>query len=185
MKGGVYERTHARNGRLLDWNAPAVLVDKVENLGPLDEPRITFNYRGVKETMPGTYLELSSKVHDNLANPNHRCFFQADVKHGYFNVILVIEDRHYFAFYIPGIGQLQPIRMPQGSRSAGFTMFELMNIALGPIPAPDAEPSLLYNLEDDDDPFELALLSYYADDIFGGALSAEKLYNFLEQHFFF
>ncbi len=51
-------------------------------------------------------------------------------------VILVHpEDRHYFAFTIAWDGQLQPIRMPQGTMSAAFSMTELMYITLGEIPA--------------------------------------------------
>ena len=147
IDGGVYERTQTANGRLSDWNSRIVMVDKVDNPTPEDEPRTTFNYSNVKETMPGCYLELMSKVHDYLADPRHKVYFMADIKHGYYNVLLHPDDRHIFAFTIPGIGQLQPTRMPQGSRSAGFTMSELMNITLGPIPPPDPEPSLLHPVE--------------------------------------
>lgn len=42
-------------------------------------------------------------------------------------------DRYVFAFTISGLGQLQPTRMPQGSRTAGFTMMELMNIPIQPL----------------------------------------------------
>ena len=54
------------------------------------------------------------------------------------------DDRHYLAFHVPGIGQVQPTRMPQGARTSSFTFNELMNIVLGPIPAPHPEPSLLH-----------------------------------------
>jgi hypothetical protein len=40
----------------------------------------------------------------------------------------------YFAFSIPGIGQLQPTRMPQGAVSSAFSMTELMYLVLGKIP---------------------------------------------------
>ena len=82
MKGGIYKRTQSANGRLSAWNAQAVLVNKVENPGPNNEPRLTLNYSKVKEEMPGSHLELSSKVHDYLADPRHQCYFQANVKHG-------------------------------------------------------------------------------------------------------
>ena len=39
-----------------------------------------------------------------------------------------------------GIGQVQPMRMQQGSQSAGFTMTELAYRAFGPIPKPNPEP---------------------------------------------
>lgn len=50
---------------------------------------------------------------------------QADLKHVYWSVLLDIASRAYFAFYVTGIGQLQPTRMPQGSKSGGFIMTEL------------------------------------------------------------
>ena len=81
MEGGTYELTEPANGRLSEWNARAVVVYKTDNPSPEDEPRITFDYSRVKENLPGTYLELSSKVHDNLSDPCHRCQFAADLKH--------------------------------------------------------------------------------------------------------
>ncbi len=62
IKGGVYELAEPANGRLSPWNARAVIVDKVENPTPEDEPRVTFDYGRVLELLPGTHLELSSKV---------------------------------------------------------------------------------------------------------------------------
>lgn len=66
-------------------------------------------------------MELSSRVHDSLPDPRHGCFFSADLKHAYFGISLHPDDRHVFAFTIQGIGQLQPTRMPQDSKSAGST----------------------------------------------------------------
>ena len=174
MSGGIYERTQHANGRLSAWNARPVIVDKEENPKPTDEPRITFDYSKVKEDMPGSHLELMSKVHDYLSDPRHRTFFQADVKHGYFSVVLHPDDRHLFAFSIPGIGQLQPTRMPQGSKSAGFTMSELMNIALGPIPEPYPESSLMHG-----EAADAASIAFYMDDLFSGHPDFESQFVFL------
>lgn len=179
MRGRVYERTQHANGRLSVWNSRAVVVDKEENTKPTDEPRITFDYSKVKEDMPGSYLELMSKVHDYLSDPRHKTFFQADIKHGYFSVVLHPEDRHLFAFTIPGIGQLQPTRMPQGSKSAGFTMSELINITLGPIPEPMPEPSLMHSESPGPPP-----VVFYVDDIFCGHEDFESQFTFLRDHFF-
>lgn len=44
IAGGVYESTIAANSKLSAWNAQAVIVDKVSNPKPTDEPRVTFNY---------------------------------------------------------------------------------------------------------------------------------------------
>ncbi len=179
IKGGIYEYTEPANGRLSEWNARAVLVDKVEDPTPTDEPRLTFDYSRVNEDLPGSYLELSSKVHDNLSNPQHTCLFAADLKHAYYTIELHPDDRHLFAFTISGIGQLQPTRMPQGSQSAGFTMTELAYRAFGFIPPPQPEPSLLHS----DDPAHPPKLVFYMDDFFGGFKGFEDQFAFLRDHF--
>ena len=180
LEGGVYELTEPANGRLSLWNARAVMVDKVEDPKPTDEPRMTFDYSRVTELLPGTHMELSSKVHDHLANPRHGCLFSADLKHAYLTIPLHPDDRHYFAFTISGIGQIQPTRMQQGSQSAGFTMTELAYRAFGPIPTPYPEPSLLHS----SDPAVPPPLTFYMDDFFGGFRDFEDLFSFLRDHFF-
>ena len=179
LDGGIYEHTEAANGRLSQWNARAVVVDKVDNPTPQDEPRVTFDYSRVNEDLPGTFMELSSKVHDNLSDPRHVCLFAADLKHAYHSIPLHKDDRHFFAFTISGIGQLQPTRMQQGSQSAGFTMTELGHRAFGPLPHPHNEPSFLHSpsLE------KLPTLVFYMDDLFGGFSSFQELYDFLREHF--
>ena len=179
IDGGVYELTEPANGRLSRWNARAVVVDKVENPRPEDEPRVTFDYSRVTEDLPGTYIELSSKVHDNLSDPRHHVLFAADLKHAYLTIPLHPDDRHYFAFTISGIGQVQPTRMQQGSQSAPFTMIELVYRAFGALPYPYKEPSLLHSASPDD----LPVLTFYMDDFFGGFRTFEELYDFLRQHF--
>ena len=87
------------------------MVDKVEDPKPEDESRMIFDYSRVNEDLPGSYLELSSKVHDYLSNLKYGCLFMADLKYAYLIISLHREDRHYFAFIIAGIGQCQPIRM--------------------------------------------------------------------------
>ena len=49
VKGGIYEHTITANGHLSEWNSRAVLVDKVPNPKPVDEPRLTFAYHQVKK----------------------------------------------------------------------------------------------------------------------------------------
>ena len=105
LEGRVYELTEPANGRLSEWNARAVMVDKVENPQPSDETRMTFDYSRVTELLPGAHLELSSKVHDHLSNPRHGYLVSADLKHAYLTIPLHPVDRHYFAFTISGIGQ--------------------------------------------------------------------------------
>ena len=180
LEGGVYQLTEPANGRLSLWNARAVMVDKVENPKPTDEPRMTFDYSRVIELLPGAHLELSSKVHDHLSNPKHGCLFSADLKHAYLTIPLHPDDRHYFAFTISGIGQVQPTRMQQGSQSAGFTMTELAYRAFGAIPTPFPEPSLLHS----SDPAMPPPLTFYMDDFFGGFQDFEDQFSFLRDHFF-
>ncbi len=180
IEGGVYELTEPANGRLSEWNARAVMVDKVDDPKPIDEPRMTFDYSRVTELLPGSHLELSSKVHDHLSNPRHGCLFSADLKHAYLTIPLHPDDRHYFAFTISGIGQIQPTRMQQGSQSAGFTMTELVYRAFGAIPAPLPEPSLLHS----SDPEIPPPITFYMDDFFGGFKDFEDQFAFLRNHFF-
>lgn len=178
MKGGIYERTDLLDGRLSQWNARAVLVDKVENPLPTDEPRLTFDYPRVTEELPGTHMQLMASCHDYLSDPRHGCYMTADLKHGYSVIQVHPQDRKYFAFTIPGMGQLQPTRMQQGSMTASFTMSELMCRAFGEIPP--CEPSLLQTASSDSP----AMLTFYQDDILGGHSDYYTAFSFFKNHFF-
>lgn len=178
IRGGVYERTDLVDGRLSPWNARAVMVDKVENPKPTDEPRMTFDYSKVVEELPGVHMQLTGGCHDYLSNPRHGCYMTVDLKYGYSLVPVHPEDRKFFAFTIPGMGQFQPVRMQQGSMTASFTVSELMCRALGPIP--ENEPSLLQGPEPDIP----APLTYYQDDIIGGQEDYYASFIFLKNHFF-
>jgi hypothetical protein len=106
IEGGIYESTVSANGELSDWNAQAILIDKVKNPDPNDEPRLTFNYRNVHKNMPECALVLASKVHDYLSDPRYEYFLSADIKHGYFAIKTHPANRYVFAFYIDSINQL-------------------------------------------------------------------------------
>ncbi|KAI0995489.1 hypothetical protein K3495_g12690, partial [Podosphaera aphanis] len=199
LECGMYERTVLANGELSSWNAQPVLVPKDKtNTDPWAEMRVTFNYRNIEEDLPGCFLELMSKTHDYLSQPQHNLFCVFDVKNGYWCIPIYKPHRHYFAFSISGIGQCQPTRMPQGTRSAGFSFTEMMYIALGSIPPlnsvnienPDgsglwgnydgSEPSLISA----ETPGGLPRATFYIDDIFSGATDFEDMFNFLEYHLF-
>lgn len=122
------------NGRLSGWNAIAQLVDKSDEPDEWDEPRLTFNYQNVVEDKPDCFVELMSRCHDYLGHPEHKMFFKMDLKNGYWAISVHPEDRHYFAFSMPGMGQLQPTKMPQGSCSASLSFTELMYLVLGQVP---------------------------------------------------
>ncbi|CAD6500186.1 BgTH12-04289 [Blumeria graminis f. sp. triticale] len=181
---GMFEKTMAANGKLSDWNAQAVIVDKSDNPGPWDEPRITFNYQNVKEDMPGCYLELMAKVHDHLSHPSHKFFLKFDVKHGYWNILVHPEDRHFFAFTIAGIGQVQPTRMPQGSMSAGFSSTELMYIVLGDIPPGQNQFPGMKSVLVPEDNSSPPKASFYIDDMFSGFQNFKDAYDFMADELF-
>ena len=138
-------------------------MNKIENLKFTDKSQITFDYQHIKENMFRIYLELTVKVHNYLINLCHKTFFQADIKHGYFSVMLHSENWHVFTFTISGIEQLQPTRMSQRSRSAGFIISELMNITLRSISEFSPKPSLMHS--------ELnkpTLIIFYMNNLFSG-----------------
>jgi hypothetical protein len=180
LKYGLYERTMEANGRLSDWNAQAQLVDKSDEPGEWDEPRLTFNYQNVIEEMPAYFLKLMSRVHDYLGHLTHKYFLKLDLKHGYWSILVHPADRHYFAFTIPGIGQLQPTRMPQGSCSAGFSFTELMYLVLGLIPPNQSgtfsgkESIIVSDAEN-----MLPRCTFYVDDIFLGVQTFDEGYDLL------
>ncbi|POS81879.1 hypothetical protein EPUL_006749, partial [Erysiphe pulchra] len=179
LKCGMYERTMEANGELSDWNAQANLIDKSDNPGEWDEPRLTFNYQNVVEDVPGCFVELSSTTHDYMGHPSHRFFHKLDLKHGYWAISIHPDDRKYFAFSIAGIGQLQPTRMPQGSITSMFSFTELIYIVLGTIPVTETfegwESLLAANT-----PNSLPKASFYVDDIFSGFEDFDQGYDILE-----
>ena len=87
------------------------MIDKVENPKPTDESRMTFDYFKVTELLSGAHLKLSSKVYDHLFNSRYECLFSTDLKHVYLTISLHFDDRHYFAFTISGINQIQLTRI--------------------------------------------------------------------------
>ncbi|KAI0996286.1 hypothetical protein K3495_g11894 [Podosphaera aphanis] len=167
------------NRKLSDWNAQAQLVNKSDNPGQWDEPRLTFNYQNVVEDTPGCFVELMLSCHDYLGHPSHNMFFKLELKHGYWAILVHPDDRHYFEFSISGLGQLQPTRMPQGSCSASFSFTELMYLVLGwilPSKNCPAMDSLASKAED-----VLPECTFYIDDIFSGFKTFDQGYALLAE----
>jgi hypothetical protein len=79
---------------------------------------------------------------------------------------------------IPGIGQLQPTRMPQGSCSAGFSFTELMYIVLSVVPPSASFPGMESALVSDS-PTSLPKCASYVDDIFSGCRTFDEGYSVL------
>ncbi len=173
IENGMYERTVVANGRMSPWAADAVLVKKAGK----DEPRLTFNYHNVWEEPPGSLMETAEKTHEFLSSPSHGCFSKFDLKNAYWTVAIHPEDRYYFAFFCPGLGQLQPTRMPQGARTSSFTMNELGCIAFGDIPSPSPEPSLIAPSRTD-----LQHMTFYIDDLFPAHKDWPTQFAFLKDH---
>lgn len=90
------------------------------------------------------------------------------------------EDRHSFALSMPGMGQLQPIRMPQGYCTASFSFTELMYLVLGQIPATEkflGMRSLLLPEEER----RLPGATFYIDAILSGFEIFDEGYKLLEK----
>jgi hypothetical protein len=75
----------------------------VENPYLEDEPYITFNYSCIIEDLLGTYIELSSKVYNNLFNLRYYILFTTDLKYVYLIIPLYLDNRYYFTFIISSI----------------------------------------------------------------------------------
>jgi hypothetical protein len=115
-----------------------------EKHDPWEEPRLTFNYQKVSEMRPGLYIPILADLLKDISDPeigSYSCF--DDLKHAYWCISVHLDDRHQFAFDIDGFPQLQPTRLPQGSRSAAHSFSEMMEVVLGSIPSPNGEPSLI------------------------------------------
>ncbi|KAI0991863.1 hypothetical protein K3495_g16324, partial [Podosphaera aphanis] len=92
----------------------------------------------------------------------------------------------YLAFTLNNKPQLQPTRLPQGSKSATFGLTQCMNIALGALPklpnnlkaddgSDGSESSLLHHKEIDNED-----LKFYMDDIFGAYPSFQAGFSHLQ-----
>ena len=86
-------------------------MNKVENSESDDEPRITFDYFKIIKLFLNAHLELNFKIHNYFSNLKHDCFFSANLKHVYLIISFHFNNRHYFAFIISEINQIQFIRM--------------------------------------------------------------------------
>ena len=172
----MYEKTVTANICLSKWNALLVLVYEPGQV----QPRLIFKYHFVYEDIPASHIEAATNVHNLLSIPSNNCLFSADIKHGYWVVNVYPDDRHYLAFHIPRIGQVQPIRMSQGARASFFIFNELMNIIFRPISLPQPELLLLNRKTTKNS----ACFTFYMDDIFETFKTLQKQYIFLHDHYF-
>ncbi|KAI1872008.1 uncharacterized protein JN550_004211 [Neoarthrinium moseri] len=183
IDAGMYESTMAANGKLSDWSSQPVLVAKdrdAEHPDPWEEPRLTFNFRKIEEEMPGTFIPLLADIHKDLSDPRIGSYSSFDLKHGYWCIPIHPLDRHYFAFDVEGFPQMQPTRMPQGSRTSPYSFKELMDTVTGSIPAPFPEPSLTARTN----PHDLRKLLKYMDDIFVMHVDFREQWSFIRDELF-
>lgn len=173
LQSGLFERTTVANGRLSEWGSDPVLVKKPGK----DEPRLTFNHHYVWEVKPANQMEAAERTHEFLCASSHTVFSAWDLKNAYWAASIHPDDRKYFAFHVPGIGQLQPTRMSQGSRTSSFTMNELCYIAFGEIPPPCKEPSLIVPTKS-----RLQHAGVYIDDIFPAHSTWKEHFAFTINH---
>lgn len=124
-------------------------------------------------------MQLSAKAHAFLSLPTHNTFSGFDLKNAYWTVLIHPDDRHFLAFSVSGLGQLQPTRMAQGARSSSFTMNELGNIAFGHIPSPFAERSFLHNAQGPEHPTDM---TFYIDNMFVAHSSWSEQWTFIRDH---
>lgn len=177
LAAGMFESTVAANGELSAWSAEPVMV-QTDLTDPWAEQRFTTNYSHVTEDLPGIAIPLLADLHDKLSDPRVKAYCKFDLKHAYWSIPVDTKLRHLLAFSVPGFPQLQATRMPQGTQSAAFSMTEAMQVALGPIPGPKAEPSLLAPMAEGG----ITPLESYIDDIFGKFESMEALWHFVKNH---
>jgi hypothetical protein len=134
---------------------------------------MALNDATIKDAYPMTRIE---SVINTLGQSRLKAHFQCDAANGYWAVPLDIDDAWKTAFPT-ACGQVCYLRMGQGLCGAPRTYSLLKMTAMGPIPAPQAEPAL--SEVSPDVGFEA-----YMDDDLGGATSVDILMDFLFDHYF-
>ena len=175
LEANMYEKTIFVNERTSQWSAVFVFVKK----SGFTKSKLTFNYHFVYEKPSKSIIKLTDRMYKQLSISSHRTYFSTDMKHGYWEVLVHSEDRHYLIFHISKIGQLQFTRMPQKTKSFSFTYIELMNIILSSIFSPNPKSSLMHNKHHN----KSTNACFYIDDIFDDHVSIKKKYDFLKNHF--
>ena len=137
-----------------------------------------FNSSITIRVLTSSVQSASNKVADGLS----RTFFDADctaipqypiLTTAYLTVGLHPENRHYFAFTIPVIGQVQPCRIHQDSQSAEFTLQKGVYRGFEALPSPLKESSLLHSRKSEHSP----PLTFYMDDFFESKMYCSTIWN--------
>ena len=179
MKKKFYELIESTNDRLSRWNVKAVIMNKIENSTSENKFRMIFDYSRVNEKLSNSYLELFSKIHDNLSNSRHRYLFATNLKHVYFTISFHFDDKHYFFFTIFDIDQMQSTRMQQNSQSIDFIMIELTYRVFDALSFFIKKFLLLHS----NDSISLSMLTFYMNDFFDDFANFDEQYDFFKKHF--
>ena len=125
-------------------------------------------------TIPNAYpMRRVEPVLNNLMQPGHRYFFQADAANGYWAVPLVANHAYKTAFDTH-MGQFHYLRMGQGLAGAPQTYSRMKDLFAVPIPGPNSEPAL--NNTGIPGAFEV-----FVDDDYGAHRTFWDQYNFLHE----
>ena len=154
-------------------------MNKIENSTSENKFRMIFDYSRVNEKLSNSYLELFSKIHDNLSNSRHRYLFATNLKHVYFTISFHFDDKHYFFFTIFDIDQMQSTRMQQNSQSIDFIMIELTYRVFDALSFFIKKFLLLHS----NDSISLSMLTFYMNDFFDDFANFDEQYDFFKKHF--
>ena len=134
----------------------------MKNFISKNESRIIFDYFKVVENLSNCHMKFSNKIHDNLSNSNHKILFSANLKHAYFTISMHSNDKHYFAFIIFEIKQIQSTKIQQKFKSTNFIMNEYVYRIFESLLPSIKKSSLLHSIISKD----LSSFVFYMDDFF-------------------
>lgn len=100
----MYKRTVTANRRSAKWNTNLVFVRKPDQV----QTCLIFNYHFIYKNIPASHIKTATIMHDLLNILSNQSLFSTDIRHGYWVVNVYPNNRHYLAFHLPRIGQVQP-----------------------------------------------------------------------------
>ena len=113
------------------WSSPVMVLPK-----PDGSLRFVNDFKGLNAcTIPDGYSVPNVK--DILFGlQGMSVFSKFDLKHAYWCIALNPDAKHLTAFFVPGLGQFQYVRLPQGINNAPATFCRVMQAIVGPHPCP-------------------------------------------------
>jgi hypothetical protein len=107
------------------YNSPILLVQKANG-----EFRFVTDYRKLNEaTVPDRFpMTRQDNIYSDIQGMS--VFTSLDLRHGFWQVLVDPDSRPYTAMSVPGIGQLQYIRLPFGLRNSPATFCRVIAAAI-------------------------------------------------------